>query len=149
MFKVPCVIKTNAHFWQVGSRKILASMFSTRIFCHHYLLACTVVHNFYAGANAPTGLAAEVVGQASIRVSWTAPTSGATVTGYRIYYHEENSQGGIISPDSIDVDASTTEHNITIVLTAGHRYNITVRALSTQLPSSAVGPSTVTIGKST
>ena len=71
------------------------------------------------------------------------------MTEYRVYYHEENSQGGIIGPDTVDVHASTTEHNITIVLTAGHRYNITVRALSTQLPSSAVGPPTVTIGKST
>ena len=71
------------------------------------------------------------------------------MTEYRVYYHEENSQGGIISPDSIDVDASTTEHNITIVLTAGHRYVITVRALSSQLPSPAVGPPTVTIGKLT
>ena len=71
------------------------------------------------------------------------------MTEYRIYYHEANSQGGIISPDKVDVDASTTEHNITIVFTAGHRYVITVRALSTQLPSSVVGPPTVTIGKST
>ena len=71
------------------------------------------------------------------------------MTGYCIYYHEEDAQGGIISADSMDVGASTTEHNITIVLTAGHRYNITVRALSGQLPSPAVGPPTVTIGKTT
>ena len=118
------------------------------------MLAHTVGLNLYifflsAAANAPTGPAAEVVGHTSIRVSWTAPTSGAPVTEYRIYYHEENSQGGIINPNSIDVDASTTEHNITIVLTAGHRYNITVRALSRQLPSPAVSPPTVTIGKLT
>ena len=117
------------------------------------MLAHTVEHNLYifvsAAANAPTGLAAEVVGHTTIRVSWTAPTSGTTVTEYRIYYHEENSQGGIINPNSIDVDASKTEHNITLVLTAGHSYNITVRTLSSQLPSPAVGPPTVTIGKST
>ena len=90
-----------------------------------------------------------IVGNVSIKVSWTAPTLGVTVTGYRVYYHEEDAQGGIIHPNSVDVDASTNEHNITLVLTAGHRYNITVRALSRQLPSPAVGPPTVTIGKST
>ena len=107
------------------------------------------MEQFYAAANAPTGLATEVVGHASIRVSWTAPDSGATVTGYRIYYHEEDAQGGMINSDSMDVSASTTEHNITLVLTAGHCYNITVYALSRHLPSPAVGPLTVTVGKST
>ena len=113
------------------------------------MLAHTVEHFFPAAASAPTGLAVEVVGHTSIRVSWTAPTSGATVTGYRVYYHKEDNESRVINPNSMDIDDSTTEHNITIVLTAGHRYNITVRALSTQLPSPAVGPPTVTIGKST
>ena len=102
---------------------------------------------FHAAANAPTGLAAEVVEDASISISWTAPTSGATVTGYRINYQEEDAQDRIINPNSMDVDASTTEHNITLVLTAGHSYVITVRALSRQLPSPAVGPPTLTLGK--
>ena len=104
---------------------------------------------FSAAASAPTELAAEVVGHASIRVSWTAPDSGAPVTGYRIYYQEEDDEGRVINLDTVDVDASTTEHNITIVLTPGHCYVITVRTLSSQLPSPAVGPPTVTIGKST
>ena len=103
----------------------------------------------YAAANAPTGLAAEVVGQASIKVSWTAPTSGVTVTRYRIYYQEEDDNGRVINHDSMNVDASTTEYTIILSLTAGHRYNITVRALSRQLPSPAFGPSTVVIGKTT
>ena len=107
------------------------------------------MEQFYAAANAPTGLAAELVEDASIRVSWTAPTSGATVTGYRIYYRNKDDEGRVINHDSVDVDASTTEHNITLVLTAGHHYVITVRALSRQLPSPVVGPPTVTIGKST
>ena len=107
------------------------------------------MEQFSAAANAPTGLAAEVVEDASISISWTAPTSGATVTGYRVYYHEEDAQGGIINPNSMDIGASTTEHNITLVLTAGHRYVITVRALSSQLPSPVVGPHTVTLGKTT
>ena len=71
------------------------------------------------------------------------------MTGYRVYYHEEDAQGGTINSNSMDVSASKTEHNITLVLTAGHSYNITVRALSIQLPSPVVGPPTVTISKST
>ena len=48
---------------------------------HCCMLAHTVGLNLYiffsAAASAPTGLAAEVVGHTSIRVLWTAPTSGA------------------------------------------------------------------------
>ena len=69
--------------------------------------------------------------------------------GYRIYYQNEDNEGRVINLDRVDVDASVTEHNKTLVLTAGHRYVITVRTLSRQLPSPVVGPQTVTIGKST
>ena len=102
---------------------------------------------FSAGVGAPTELAAEVVENASIRVSWNASDSGAT--GYRIYYRNKDDEGRVINLDKVDVDASVTEHNITHGLTAGHRYVITVRALSRHLPSPVVGPRTVTIGKST
>ena len=71
---------------------------------------------------ASTGLAAEVVGHASIRVSWTAPDSGATVTGYQIVYQEEDNEGRVINLDRVDVIASKTEHSITLVLTADRRY---------------------------
>ena len=101
----------------------------------------------YAAANAPTGLAAKVVKNIHVRVSWTEPTSGALVTRYRIVYQTENDEGRVITKWSENVDASVTEYNITHGLTAGHRYVITVRALSKHLPSSAVGPPTVTLGK--
>ena len=70
------------------------------------------------------------------------------MTRYHIVYQKEDNQGRITNQGRVNVRASTTEHNIIFVLTAGHRYVITVRALSTQLPSPAVGPPTVTIGKS-
>ena len=38
----------------------------------------------------------------SIRVSWTAPTSGVTVTGYRIYWSGGSDQG------SMDANAGDT-----------------------------------------
>ena len=107
------------------------------------------MEQFSAAANAPTGLAAEVVGHASIRVSWTAPTSGATVTEYRVIYQEQDAQDRVTKRDSVNVDTSVSEYNRTHGLTAGHRYNITVHALSQHLPSPAVGPPTVTLGKTT
>ena len=101
----------------------------------------------YAAASAPTGLAAVAVKYTHIKVSWTAPTSVALVTGYRIVYQAENDKGRVINEWSVNVDDSTTEYNITHGLTAGHHYNITVCALSRHLPSPAVGPPTVTVGK--
>ena len=71
------------------------------------------------------------------------------MTGYRIVYQKEDNQGRITNLDRVNVGDSTTEHTITIVLTAGHHYDITVHTLSRQLPSPAVGPPTVTIGKLT
>ena len=104
---------------------------------------------FSAAANAPTALAAEVVGHTSIRVSWTAPTSGAAVTGYHVIYQEEDTQDRVTIHDSVNVDARVSEYNITHGLAAGHSYNITVHALSQHLPSPAVGSPTVTLGKTT
>ena len=107
------------------------------------------MEQFSAAANAPTGLAAEVVGNASIRVSWTAPTSGAAVTEYRAIYQEEDAQDRVTIRDSVNVGASTTEHTKIVGLIAGHRYTITVHALSQHLPSPAVVSPTVTLGKTT
>ena len=58
----------------------------------------------------------------SIRVSWTASDLGATVTGYQIVYQEEDDEGRVINLDRVDVSASKTEHNITLVLTADRHY---------------------------
>ena len=69
------------------------------------------------------------------------------MTGYRIYYQAENDKGRVVNEWSVNVGDSVLEYNITDGLTAGYRYTTTVRALSTQLPSCAVGPPTVTLGK--
>ena len=97
---------------------------------------------YSTGADPPTGLSATQVGPTSIRVSWTAPVSGATVSGYRISYSGGTDQG------SVDVGASTTDHTITI--TQPQRpltYSISIITLSSSFPSSMAGPITVTIGK--
>ena len=92
-------------------------------------------------ADPPTDLAVEPVGPTSIRVSWTAPTSVATVTGYRIYYQAEGDSG------SVPINAGVTSYTLGN-LQDGITYNVTMVALSIHLPSSVVGPETVTLGKS-
>ena len=90
----------------------------------------------------PTGLSATQVGPTSIRVSWTAPVSGATVTGYRISYSGGTDQG------SVDVGASPTDHTIIVPQPQSHlTYFISIITLSSQLPSSMAGPIMVTVGK--
>jgi len=101
------------------------------------------VHCFLipAAADPPTGLNVELVDPTSIRVSWTAPLSVATVTGYRIYYQAERDWG------SVTVDAGVTNTTLRN-LQDGSIYNITMLTLSMHLPSSVVGPQSVTLGKS-
>ena len=77
----------------------------------------------------------------SIRVSWTAPVTGTTVIGYQINYQSEREEG------SVDVGAS--EAAVTLDgRSRGLTYNITVVALSQQLPSPVVGPVVVTLSES-
>ena len=93
-------------------------------------------------AGPPTGLSATQVGSTSIRVSWTAPVSGATVTGYRISYSGGTDQG------SVDVGASATEHTITVTPPQSRlTYSISIITLSSSFPSSMAGPIMVTVGK--
>ena len=94
-----------------------------------------------AAAEPPTGLNVEPVGFASARVSWTAPLSVATVTGYQIYYQAEGDWG------SVSVGAGVTNTTLSN-LRSGLTYNITMVSLSMHLPSSVVGPQSVTLGKS-
>ena len=90
----------------------------------------------------PTDLRATQVGLTSIRVSWTAPVSGATVTGYRISYSGGTDQG------SVDVAASVTDHTITILQPQSRlMYSISIITLSSSFPSSMAGPIMVTVGK--
>jgi len=80
-------------------------------------------------AGQPGNLGAMTAGPTSIRVTWAAPlTSGATVTGYRIYWSGGSDQG------SMDANAGDTAVTIT-GRTHGLVYTITIVALSNQLPS--------------
>ena len=79
------------------------------------------------GTNSPTSLTPQRVNSTSIRVTWTPPSSGPTVTGYRVYYQTEESQ------ESVEVGASVTEYTITSANTS--RYIIALVAVSDYLPS--------------
>ena len=87
-------------------------------------------------AEPPTGLNVEPVSPTGIRISWTAPLSRATVTGYQIYYQAEGDRG------SVAVDANMTGYTLSN-LQNGLTYNIIIVALSIHLPSSVVGPQTL------
>ena len=90
----------------------------------------------------PTDLSATQVGLTSIRVSWTAPVSGATVTGYRISYSGGTDQG------SVDVGDGATDHTITITQPQSRlTYSISILTLSSSFPGSLAGPIMVTVGK--
>ena len=97
---------------------------------------------YFTGVPDPsTDLSATQVGPTSIRVSWTAPVSGATVTGYRISYSGGSDQG------SVDVGTSTTDHTITVTPPQSRlTYSISIITLSSSFPSSMAGPIMVTLG---
>ena len=112
----------------------------------HGLCLCERVHcisnSYSTGADLPTDLHATQVGPTSIRVSWTAPVSGATVTGHRISYSGGTDRG------SVDVGASVTDHTITITQPQSLlTYSVSIITLSSSFPSSMAGPIIVTVGK--
>ena len=98
---------------------------------------------YVAGATPPTKLAADPADPTSIKVSWTRPTSGATVTGYRIYYR---ALGSVPYHDSEDVSANKTQHTLSN-LHEGFVYIITMVTKSRYLSSTATGPIRATLGK--
>ena len=91
-------------------------------------------------ASPPTNLTVELAGTNNISVSWTAPASEPAVIGFWIYYQAQGDQG------AVDCDANSTECIISN-RTIGQQYNITVVALSENLPSTLVGPESFIIGK--
>ena len=88
----------------------------------------------------PSGLTASQNGLDSALVSWTAPSGGAAVTGYTIYYQQE---GGERS--SASAGASATSATISGLM-EGATYMITMTATSNTLSSIATAPTSLVIG---
>ena len=77
----------------------------------------------------------------SVQVSWTPPLVEPAVTGYIIYYHQQD--GGHTGSEMAGVTATTT----TITgLIPGATYSITMVATSNMLPSSVTAAVIITIG---
>ena len=91
-------------------------------------------------ASPPTNITVELSGTNNINVSWTKPVSGPAVIGFQMYYQAQGDQG------TVDLNATSTEYTITNC-TVGQQYNITVVALSENLPSTLVGPESIIIGE--
>ena len=96
---------------------------------------------FFTAANPPLNLVAVQLSITAVQVSWSAPASGATVTGYVIYYE---TTGG--SEQSVTVGAAATEYALTGLM-IGQTYSISIVALSAQLPSILSGPVSVTLSE--
>ena len=91
-------------------------------------------------ASPPINLTVELAGTNNINVSWTTPASGPAVIGFRMYYQAQGDRG------TVDLNATSTEYSITNCIIE-QQYNITVVALSENLPSTLVGPESITIGE--
>ena len=96
------------------------------------ILLCT--HYPPSAASEPLGVTAIQETPATIRVSWTAPTSGAPPTGYRVYYSTESED-----QFSHEVTISEREYELT-GLQSDLVYRISIMALSEHLPSPVIGP---------
>ena len=101
-------------------------------------LCYLVFHSTAAGS--PTNVQAMPTSAIGFKVSWTAPNSGAAVTGYRIYYNGGTDWG---SRDTMAGDMTVTITGLTVGLT----YNVTIVAQSSHLPSPVIGAVMVTAGK--
>ena len=78
----------------------------------------------------------------SVQVSWTPPSGEPTVTGYIIYYQQQD--GG--HNGSVMAGATATTATVTGLMT-GATYSITMVATSSTLPSTVTAAVTITIGR--
>ena len=90
----------------------------------------------------PSGVTVSQNGVDSVQVSWTPPSGEPTVTGYIIYYQQQD--GGRTGSEM--AEATDTTATITRLMT-GATYSITMMATSSMLPSTVTAAETITIGK--
>ena len=79
-------------------------------------------------ANPPAMVSAEQVSPGtSIRVTWSPPSGGATVTGYRVHYSSDGDEG------YVHRNSSDTTADIENLMNDGRTYTISVEAQSQHL----------------
>lgn len=74
----------------------------------------------------PTSLQAQSRTETSVGLRWSAPASGATPTGYRIYYNAV----GTTTKTAVDVSGATATSGVVTGLTVGTVYQFTVQAMN-------------------
>ncbi len=105
--------------------------------CYTSLTCCP-----FPAAGLPNNFSVVQVDGVSLLVSWTEPTTGATPTGYRVYYQA----AGDSTFTTVDTGPTATEQLLE-GLSAGTTYTIRIVAHSQHLPSSVTDPEMVTIGR--
>ena len=99
-----------------------------------------IPHYLPPAPSLPSGVIVSQNGVDSVQVSWTPPSGEPTVTGYIIYYQQ---QDGEHTGSEIAADTATTT-TITGLIPGG-TYCITMMATSSMLPSTVTAAVTVTI----
>ena len=74
----------------------------------------------------------------TVTVSWSAPSSGDSVTGFTVYYHHPNHDTTVRNVSSSDYSHTFTEENDRLRV-----YSVSVQTLSEHYASDTVGPVTV------
>ena len=97
--------------------------------------------DFPSAPSLPSGVTVSQNGVDSLQVSWTPPSGEPAVTGYIIYYQQQD--GGHYGSEVAGATATTA--TITGLMT-GATYSITMVATSSTLPSTVTGAVTITIG---
>ena len=103
-----------------------------------YIIICFHFHS--PVASDPTIVSLVQVSATAVRVGWSQPSRGATVTGYNIHY----SSNGVTNSIS-GLPSTSTSHEIT-GLTNGRIYSISVETTSEHL-SGESNPMTIVVCK--
>ena len=99
-----------------------------------------IPHYLPPAPSSPSGVIVSQNGVNSVQVSWTPPSGEPTVTGYIIYYQQQD--GGHTGSEIAGGTATTA----TITgLISGATYSITMMATSSTLPSTVTAAVTVTL----
>ena len=75
---------------------------------------------------APTGLTASQVAHDSVTLTWTAPSSGSTVTGYKVLRGTDANSLSVVAQDTGSADTEYTDSTVAAETT----YHYAVLALS-------------------
>ena len=110
-------------------------------FILYYCHLCIIRSIHFLVASTPIITSLEQISATAVRVEWSQPSGGATVTGYVVHYSAGDTNG----TESVYVAAFSTSYNITN-LTSGLTYTFSLEATSEHL-SGVSDDKTVTICK--